>query len=112
MTQEQIIEDNKLIAEFMGVDWKYRRITNYQSKYHKSYDWLIPVVEKIENLGYDYEITNNGIFDLDYYCVFYHDYDNDPRRIYSDSSSKKSLIEVIYKATVKFIKYYNKQESK
>jgi len=76
MTQEQIIEGNKLIAEFMGcatrtiyaadgsqfegwgfndthitqrwqdLPWCWEQFTPY----HRSWDWLMPVVEKIEAL--------------------------------------------------------------
>ena len=52
-----IIEENKLIAEFMG----NRDLTLYHAKwqkgddiiylkYHTSWDWLMPVVEKIYNI--------------------------------------------------------------
>ena len=40
-----IVEKNKLIAKFMnGMD------EDIIHKFHKSWDWLMPVVEKIENL--------------------------------------------------------------
>ena len=73
MTNEEIIEGNKKIAEFMG--WK--KVTSYNGevwdmsnvdksqeslfgelvdknngKYHSSWDWIMPVVEKIESKGY------------------------------------------------------------
>jgi len=45
-------ESNKLIAEFMGVDI-HEFVMNGGKKweYHSSWDWLMPVVEKIEELG-------------------------------------------------------------
>ncbi len=69
MTNEQVIECNKLIAEFDG--WSEAAIVRHasgdttyvrqcnggadfaiiaQMKYHTSWDWLIPVVEKIHYL--------------------------------------------------------------
>tara|TARA_R100000963_G_C4637253_1_gene101164 strand:+ start:1304 stop:1579 length:276 start_codon:yes stop_codon:yes gene_type:complete len=52
------MEDNKLIAEFMGLVVSDRE--NYTSelhtnvdadlKYHTSWDWLMPVVEKISDI--------------------------------------------------------------
>ncbi len=67
---EESIEGNKLIAEFMGAEWrswKDNKLSMYRFenpigdtyafhikdlKYHSSWDWLMPVVEKIESLGY------------------------------------------------------------
>ena len=52
------MRDNKLIAEFMGVDqvdidtWLE---TNSNLKYHTSWDWLMPVVEKVFILSEDEE---------------------------------------------------------
>jgi hypothetical protein len=65
MTQEEIFEGNKLLAEFMGYTYKQRPKNNYfgfeekcielgdinigmsKVKYHASWDWLIPVLNKI-----------------------------------------------------------------
>ena len=79
MTQEEILEGNKLIAEFMGgkeVDWFSERVImipysdeltihNYfgkakgymldrEIKYHSSWDWLMPVLDKIGYIVYPY----------------------------------------------------------
>src|SRR4051812_9002764 len=85
MTIEQ---GNKLIAEFDGKTpvsfldkstncvfegWVW--IENGKSKqanylkYHSSWDWLMPVVEKIEKLGYDSRIHGNDS-DGGYLCDF------------------------------------------
>lgn len=57
MTREEIIQSNKLIAEFMGYyeDGIYWTDGNHKCgeggfKYHESWDWLMPVVENIETL--------------------------------------------------------------
>ena len=57
------MDNNKLIAKFMGFksitnatirttkEYDYRIITNYEiSLFQTSWDWLMPVVEKIESL--------------------------------------------------------------
>jgi len=53
------MEENKLIAEFMGMKYSDKRSFNNGewthsvrslSKFHTSWDWLMPVVEKIEFL--------------------------------------------------------------
>ena len=46
-------ENNKLIAEFMKVDQvdiDYAFNEHGQLKYHLSWDWLMPVIEKITEL--------------------------------------------------------------
>ena len=40
-------KNNKLIAEFMGIDTKWANSTDDTYDYHKSWDWLMPVVSKI-----------------------------------------------------------------
>ena len=51
------MNDNKLIAEFMGLPivehdgmWYNPEDTNMKFNYDTSWDWLMPVVEKIEKL--------------------------------------------------------------
>ena len=81
MTQEETIENNKLIAEFMGweiyknvgreveyfvkgqLETHHKVVDNWLSflnmKYHSSWDWLMPVVEKIETFNHAVTITQN-----------------------------------------------------
>jgi len=67
-TQE---ENNRMIAEFMNcviVGEFVKRIDNENSnliselRYHDSWDWLMPVVGKIEALGYSVLIHNNTVY--------------------------------------------------
>ena len=45
----ECISDNEMIAEFMGVGKLYEaQSSNQWNQYHTSWDWLIPVVNKIE----------------------------------------------------------------
>lgn len=67
----QVVNDNKLIAEYMGekIDlnkWgeNWRKVlsqhtTNEVPNYHQSWDWLMPVVEKIDKKTHRTEIRGN-----------------------------------------------------
>jgi hypothetical protein len=59
-------ENNKLIAEFMGLRYGRSSVRTYviennievltkDLKYHTSWDWLMPVVEAIDHLEYESE---------------------------------------------------------
>lgn len=79
MTQEQIIAGNKAIAEYMEIP-KCQRCTDCggfqysptiifipeQMGYHKSWDWLMPVVKKTrEVLHQDYSGMDRAINKVD-----------------------------------------------
>jgi rubrerythrin len=83
------MKDNILIAEFMGVDYvdidTYLE-TNKELPYHTSWDWLMPVAEKIyKERGLDDEII----------------------LMIRDSVAELN-IESMYKVIVKFINEHNK----
>jgi len=71
------MKDNKLIAEFMELEVNnglycyttamddYKTDTLY---FDSSWDWLMPVVEKIEMLGYTFE-KNYQPIDKDWQCL-------------------------------------------
>ena len=88
--------NNKLIAEFMGLQFSkgeyYRPLFNSgdwisedELHYHTSWDWLMPVVEKIE----DYLADNVG------------------KVGYFDECLSSNDLEVRYQAVVEFIKEHN-----
>lgn len=58
MTKQEIIEGNRIIAEFMQIEDKEEVLDKSSSyfKYHLSWEWLMPLVEKIESLGYTISI--------------------------------------------------------
>tara|TARA_R110002012_G_C11212595_1_gene561411 strand:+ start:199 stop:525 length:327 start_codon:yes stop_codon:yes gene_type:complete len=47
------MKDNKLIAEFMGYVYEDDILVPEEPQYDTSWDWLMPVVEKIEEIGID-----------------------------------------------------------
>ena len=69
--------ENKLIAEFMGMKYSDERSFNdgewthsirSLSKFKTSWDWLMPVVDTIYNMGLD-EQDNNKIGDITHALV-------------------------------------------
>ena len=109
MEKETIKENNKLIAEFMGghvVDEIFicnesteshneRCLHHYnisQAKYHSSWDWLMPVVEKC--------------YSMDEYFKYKEETE---RQFYPSGIELSTKIESVWLACVEFIKWYNKQ---
>ena len=100
------MEDNKLIAEFMGMKYSDERSFNdgewthsikSLSKFETSWDWLMPVVEKIESLKYRVEISHNG-------CLIESHKDLDTARINSGIGEiEPTKLKATYKAVVGFI---------
>lgn len=117
--ETNIIEGNKLIAEFFGFEAAENnhylcfidKVTdNYyppqHMKFSYSWDWLMPVVEKIEKTPY---LTEDG---CDFCCsVKILDgntliEDNDQKEIADCYGASK--IDYTYKAVVEYIEWYNK----
>ena len=125
---ENITENNQLIAEFMGVfdkilstgnihSWSdapfyyttedtrekvIKNISKY-SKYSKDWNWLMQVVEKIENLSKEGETYMLSITKFSARITY------KGSRIV-DLPIDNTKIEAVYNACVEFIKWYNKQK--
>ena len=79
------MKDNKLIAEFMGIDTKWANSTDDTYDYHKSWDYLMPVVEScFERL----DARDNSADEIKRHLLACH-------------------IKGVYQAVVEFIKQYN-----
>lgn len=65
--------NNKLIAEFMQkgsegfglYDYNGKHYKLYELKYHTSWDWLMPVINKIRSMDSTYEVEEVGKYDWD-----------------------------------------------
>ncbi len=107
-----IEEGNKLIAEFMGGKIAHFNISNEPHfrnlphgrailledlKYNNSWDWLMPVFEKIEKMGAWTDIWQNddgyGV-DVKYNEKYF-------------NTTGKTKIESVWLAVVEFIKWHN-----
>ena len=104
---------NKLIAEFMGLETSDRCFFEHLTKegnrelthhvllkYHISWDWLIPVVEKIESLGYEFTIVESR-------CNINHNTDHSVEELFHIETIGSKL-DTTYDAVVQFINQYNK----
>lgn len=128
-------KENKLIAKFMGWECRTRKnyednikvlykpngsIFRYSGygylrnktpwdapfQFHKSWDWLMPVVEKIENadcvshIGWTIDL---GLFVIEVET-------NEEIRTLESNKNHETNIQCVYNAVVKFIKWYNKKQ--
>ena len=109
------IENNKLIAEFMDMEYSDKRsFKNGEwtysikslSKFRSSWDWLMPVVEKIENTNL-FPTTENAVnvtIGATLYCLIQDSYGEKFEIIGQDKTKLLS----VYQAVVQFINFYNK----
>ena len=121
MTKQEIIDNNKLIAEFTSFDYSKLNtipgwLKDYQEdelNYHKSWYWLMPVVEKIENMKLgDLDLDGDIFFNccpyielIGHYCNIGFQAD---MRLYDNHIEVHgdSKLDATYKAVIKFIKWY------
>lgn len=106
-----IDENNRIIAEFMGditslndeVSFNKNCSVN-ELQYHTSWDWLMPVVEKIESIIFDENNSFNVTIGSSIYCVIQ---DSNGECYDMTYDGEESKLAVVYKAVVEFIKWYN-----
>ena len=111
MNQTEIIEGSRLIAEFEGrLFYGVHPISAYggntgnafpDMRYHTSWDWLMPAVEKIENMG-GFTVSI-GFKD----CLI----QTGRRETITYTNNWETKIEGIFKAVVSFIKWYNQNHT-
>ena len=101
------LESNKLIAEFDGRINKlcHNNTTATPYDYHKSWDWLMPIVEKIEKM------VNNVTIDQKYSLIYTGFMFND-KQDFQWQENKGSKLENTYNVVVEFILWYNENKKK
>ncbi len=68
----------------------------HTGSYHDDWNWLMPVVEKIENFGYEVLINGN-------WCTIY----SDEAEVEFERSTKEGKIWAVYFAVLDLIEYHN-----
>lgn len=127
-------EDNKLIAEFMGYtqlpdgsyymsdhqeyDMLLGSYVNFYNpdnmKFNTSWNWLMPVVEKIETLETEFdgkfrvEITHHTCVITGNKSLFSEQWE----KVYDVSISHDSKIKAVYDAVIQFITWWNQNHKK
>lgn len=123
MTEHEILEGNKLIAEFDGAIFTnddtevypqgylyFNDIGALEAKnlmYNDSWDWLMPILDKIEKMGCIVEIS----FSLVVFCRICAIGKKEDRatNFIADNNGGLEPIVPVYKAVVEFIKWHNNQ---
>ena len=126
-------DKNKLIADFMGLipidnqdelswyyvedevyfnnDFRYNNQIEYTTSdmlpYKESWDWLMPVVEKIQHLDNEFEVNVNFKIELTGAVELYINH----KRVFGMTAFEVgTLIDAVYEAIIEFIKWYNKNK--
>lgn len=119
--EKEILEGNKLIAEFEKRAWetnwfcypnvypyyydkpksyvnKTKRVCLSDLQYHTSWDWIMPVCKKLDRLAEDGIIEHT--IDYQFWCDKL-----------DDAVTRNYDIAPVFKITVEFIQWYNTQTS-
>lgn len=103
-------ENNKILAVFMELPFisedgktnyikDLRHISDWKLKYHSDWNWLIQVVEKIEdieNFRFDFQINQHTVRIFDHI-----------KKTFIFEINSTSKIEAVYFACIDFVKWYN-----
>ena len=117
MEKKNVLNGNKLITEFMNVKKdiydkqpmlimgdKILETFDKTPHFHNSWDWLMPVVEKIE------DFSEVGSIEICTGAIFIWSSSEINSKIIVEEHVIKSKIEAVYKTVIKFIKWYNKNK--
>lgn len=122
-------DDNQFyLKDYWTAD--YDNVIYGKLKYHSSMDWLLPVISKIESMGYQNTISYRHGGQGNFHEMLFYDIHLDYLSIIAETFSpgigeedhiaiawineaeKKTKLEAVHRAVVNFIKYYNAKEIK
>jgi hypothetical protein len=114
--EEYVIKGNHDIAVFMedfydtGLEPSYyirknKEYTIEEAQYHLSWDWLMPVVDKIEELGYKVYLDK-------YSCQIYLKYANFPENFIVDADFKQDKLSNAFDGISAFAKWWERKGKK
>ena len=108
MEQEQILKGNKLIAEFMNFETSDAEI---YTDYSISWNWLMPVVEKIRKI----QLPKPSMIPIsvvinNYGCVISDGCWFSTEIVSCTKTKNTDSLKLTYQAVVKFIEWYNKNK--
>lgn len=114
MTNQEILDGNRLIAEFMGgIEIKpnyFKDISNTRGifwitniHYNTSWSWLMPVVEKIEQTGANVIIGRM-------FCEIKHINPLNQNEIFDTRIASGVKINAVNGAIIEFINWYNERK--
>lgn len=115
-----ITEGNKLIAEFIGRDWRNETkwemsyefaipkeveypLSEHDLEYHESWNDLMPVVEKIEKEGFEVHIHSDGCYLKRWFYK---------GNVPDIGAVRETKIEAVWNTCVQFIIWYNNSQNK
>jgi len=113
MIKKEIIINNKLIADFMSIPELPTQSIERKCYvidrlcYHSSWDWLMSVVEKIQHLDNEYEVS----VDFQIHLMGAVELWIDHKRVFAMTAFEcGTLINAVWEAVVEFVKWYNKNK--
>lgn len=112
-----IQESNKLIAEFMGLDFSSQEmrekyavsISQNNGKYNQSWDWMFPVIQQINSLGKEYSLAIFKTYvslTVEKGGKFYKDFSFSHAEYIT---LEQTPLEATYKLVIRFINWYNEK---
>ena len=106
-------ENNKIIAEFMGVSKSKidanGQVLNFENSkyntYNSDWNWLMEVVEKIESISFGEDNFINVTIGCGFNCTI----QDAHGKLFKLSTWEHTKIKTVYNTCLEFIKWYNEQ---